>query len=331
MTDQSNQPEQETQQEESSSNNKPKKPRHRDIRARKRPLIAPQPLPNDQQAVTEFNSSLTTRLSMDDMVKRRRLILREYAKGYTTEQLSTMFRLNDEAIEREIAQAFSLVTHYFTKPKPHHTFVRYATFQFDIIRQLQEAHDSIMKAEESQKGGRQVTAAISALRMQSDVMDKVISKGIEFGVIQKSVPDDLAAILRMSSSDLKIELRQEIRTLTILLDSVDDEQVQTFRHKRNDKIDGYKIIRKPLENEKGVIIFGQDWKRKKHLYTTQGQIIPKYKLTDEQKELLDNKEQLLELEQIAIETRAILNSQPNQNQQQIDIPEDDTLIEHFDT
>lgn len=291
------------------------------------PAIIPTQLQDDVKALTEANIGRSNRLTTAASVSRRRLILREYASGRTEEQLAIMFKMKPDAIEREIAQAYSLLTHYFTAPKPHHTYVRYAAFQFEIIRKAQQAYDQIMNPPDIETitidsvtgkdiitltpqpaGGRQTTAAISALRLQSDTMDKIIEKGIQFNVIQQNVPDEIAALLRMSSGDLKIELRSEIHTLTLLLDEVDDEQVLVYRTNQRHNDQGYRIIRKPLIDSNGIIQFANDWKKKTNFYDEQGQKLPKSKLTIDQIELLQNNKDLVELELIANQTQRIINT-----------------------
>jgi hypothetical protein len=87
--------------------------------------------------------------------------------------------------------------------------VRYALHQFKLIRKLDDA----VKRFESEPS-TQYNAMVSALRAQSDLMDKIYEKGHQFGVIQRKQAPAEAGKKRV---DLLKDLRKERKLIDSLI------------------------------------------------------------------------------------------------------------------
>lgn len=214
----------------------------------------------------------------------REQVLEMYTQGKTPEEIARRLQLLPATIERHIAGALDALVRHWAKPSPQHTFVRYAAFQLGIIKKLQAAHDSFMGSEE----GKQYGAAVSALRVQSDIMDKVMDKGAEFGVITTRRAD---SSINMSQTDLRQELKNEIAIMVSLLDKIDTHDTFKARRaaqlKRTNCKPRYLVkIRKVKRDPLGFVTILPDWKFRKQAHKDAGGFIPQHTSTPEQRAIL---------------------------------------------
>lgn len=214
----------------------------------------------------------------------REQVLEMYTEGKTPEEIARKLQLLPATIERHITGALDALVRHWAKPSPQHTFVRYAAFQLGIVKKLQAAHDEFMDAEDSKQYG----AAISALRVQSDIMDKVMDKGTEFGVITNKRADQS---INMSQADLRQELKNEIALMVSLLDKIDTHD--TFKARRaaqlkrtNTKPRYLARIRKVKRDALGFVTILPDWKYRKQSHQDAGGFIPQHTTTPEQRATL---------------------------------------------
>lgn len=197
----------------------------------------------------------------DLVLKRRLKLLEAYSQGRTPEQLASDFKLPQSRIERELKLGLDSLVHHFAAPSPQHAFVRYAVFQLRIVEQLRDTYDSMISDDET----KQYNAAISALRAQSDIYDKIMEQGRTYGVIQQR---PAAASLHQAPADLKQELMVEIRSLVNLVERVDpDTQFRQFRTRlrdRDGRLRSTKVarIRKVRRDPYGFVFAVKDWKLK---------------------------------------------------------------------
>lgn len=213
-------------------------------------------------------------------------VLKQYISGKTKEQIGVSLSIPTERVDRYLNEAMDALVKHWAKPSPEHTFVRYAAFQMGIIEKLQRSYDRFMAAEDN---NRQHSAAIAALKAQSDIMDKVMTQGHQFGVITQRKAD---AAISMSRSDLRTELRNEIELLASLLAKVDNHDTFTRRRqaalqKQGKPTNGTKRllvrIRKVKRNALGYVTAVPDWKFKKQAHQEAGGIIPQHQATPEQR------------------------------------------------
>jgi len=222
------------------------------------------------------------RLAKPIVIARRLNIINAYARGKTVEQIALELNTTEDIVEREITVAVDQLVQYYGKPTPQHTFVRYAVFQLGVIRKLQELHEAFQSAQtkptpqpqqnqqqpktkikQPKQEHRNLTAAVSALRAQSDIYDKILDRGISLGVIQQQSKrsSQLTDLLNATPKDLRLELHTQITTLTAILEKVEDHD--NFKYKtRGRKQTSQRKIKKVKRNPNGFVFASPDWKFK---------------------------------------------------------------------
>lgn len=210
------------------------------------------------------------------LVKARQAqILKMHASGKTPEEIAVAMDLGVNTVSRELNTALDTLIKHYAMPTPEQTFVRYAAFQFEVIRKLEESIDMFRDDSET----KQYNAMISALKTQSDIYDKIMNKGTEFGVIQKKKATDN---VRKKPQQLRVELRKEATILLQLLDEIEEtkEQEETANLKLSKRVT--KIIRKVVtvnnEVQKDVV----DWKYRKRTFDSAGKPVSYGALTEEE-------------------------------------------------
>lgn len=199
---------------------------------------------------------------------RQQQILTQYAQGKTPDQIALSLKMKVEQVNSDIAQATDRLLSHYTCP-PQHTFIRYAVFNLSIIGKLQRAVERFEKDTKTV----QYNSVISALRAQSDINDRILEKGLEFGVVERKQ----ASKAVRHPKDIKDMLKREILTLSSLLDEVDLSisfhsarkhlAVKAERQASEAARSYVPIIIKPLVGPHGVIRALPDWKYPKKPYT----------------------------------------------------------------
>lgn len=190
-------------------------------------------------------------------IARQAKILSLYSEGLTTEQIAIELNTKNHTIEKELTKAIDKFTRHYSQPTSKHTFARYASFQLNIIKKLSNIHDKFI----NDKTTTQYSAAISSLKAQSDIYDKVLIKGIELNVISNE--PTTTKRLRATPTDLKVELTKQLFTMTALLDEV--ESPDNRYHPTGLKYKRLRRIRKVKTDSRGNTI-GKvaDWKERPH-------------------------------------------------------------------
>lgn len=111
-----------------------------------------------------------------------------------------------------------------TKPVEH-TYVDYIISQIKNIKDLTDIINE-HKGEDS----KNVSAAVSAIKVRSDITDKIIEKGQSFGIIHKEASKKEITtgftVANLSSIELKKQITNEIKVLrNIMSDYGDDENI----------------------------------------------------------------------------------------------------------
>lgn len=155
------------------------------------------------------------KLPKEMVIARRILILQEFSRGKSPEVIAYEIGTSEEIVIREIDIALEKIAEEYTHASPAQIFAKYATFQFGVLNKIQKAYERFT-ADTSMKSA---SAQISALKTQSDIYDKIIQKGIDFGIIQhkrkkttqdiqSQNPEQLAAILQQEISEMLIMLKE---------------------------------------------------------------------------------------------------------------------------
>jgi hypothetical protein len=221
---------------------------------------------------------------------RQQQVLALYSDGKTIPVIADMLSMRRQDVSRDLNIALSDMVKQYALPSPEQNFVRLAAFQMGVIQKLRESYETFTADPEA----RQYGAAVSALKAQSEIYDRLIAKGIEFGIIQQSKAKES---IRATPKDLRLELRKEIKTLTILLDEVDNHtNVQSLAvnqpsrmlppHDPKTRSSHTRIMRRVQRNELGVIRAIPDWKYRQTLYDNTGRYKPQYSRTDDDKRFL---------------------------------------------
>jgi len=199
---------------------------------------------------------------------RQQQVLTLYSQGRTPDEIALSLKMQVEQVNADIAKATDRLLAHYTCP-PQHTFIRYAVFNLSIIRKLQQSVERF----ERDKATVQYNSVISALRAQSDIHDKILEKGLEFGVVERK----RASKASRQPSDIKAMIKREILTLSTLLDEVDlSVQFHSARRSlavKEARVAQYQasrytpIIIKPVVGPHGVIRAVPDWKYPKKPYT----------------------------------------------------------------
>jgi hypothetical protein len=222
-----------------------------------------------------------------------------YAEGKTPEQIASVLGMRVVNVKQAIKAAINDLIKHYTDPTPEHTFVRYAAFQFGVIAKLQDACELFMNDERN----KQYNALTSALRAQSDIYDKIVDKGLTFGVIERK---RATGDHRMSKGDLRTALRDEMSVLSRLLDQVDDAtQMASVRVTQTQTTITYAPkLRKPLRDSRGIVRAVPDWKYRSRLWDRDGKYIPIDQHPDNADELLIPRDEYLELQRQLYKSRS---------------------------
>ena len=103
-----------------------------------------------------------------------------------------------------------------------HTYVEYCLAQTACIRDLTEIADEAKKQ-------KNMNGLIGAVRARSDIIDKIIKKGQEFGVLEKKAEEKriVAGIVvaQLSNVELKVAITSQIAELNKLVETYGEEDI----------------------------------------------------------------------------------------------------------
>jgi hypothetical protein len=186
---------------------------------------------------------------------RRTEVLALFSRGYPPNMIARELGCHVTTVEKDIERGTQQLLRYFAEPKVQHTFIRYAAFNLSVIEKLQLLYESFM-ADNSEK--KNYSAAVGSLKAQSDVLDKVIDRGMEWGVIDKR---KASRAVHRTKGDLQQELQHQIRALQDLLSQVTDrKQTKPVTTQKTTKSKGHtRIVRKVRRDAYGIVYLAQSW------------------------------------------------------------------------
>lgn len=196
---------------------------------------------------------------------RQQQILKMYAQAIPVEQIAVQLEVPTASVTKMLNSAIDRMIAHYAHSTPQQTFVRYAAYQMGIVQKLQRTYERYVDDPDV----KQYNAGIQALRSMSDIYDKVMVKGIEFGVIEQRKADRKS--IEGKATDIKGELVAEIVQLQKLVETIDEatQAKSMMQGKANPLgenmvtqtvITYTRMIRKPLKNEYGVVRAIPDWK-----------------------------------------------------------------------
>lgn len=144
-----------------------------------------------------------TKLETKELIE---TIWERLAKGESESDLCEMLGLEPEEYEtKRKAMLIEKASEYKNKP-PEHMFVEYVIWQLRGINDLTELVEKLKVSKTPN-----ANAIVAAIKVRSDVYDKVIAKGQEFGVLRKSAAESKISIGGITLADLTNEkLRTQI-------------------------------------------------------------------------------------------------------------------------
>jgi hypothetical protein len=184
--------------------------------------------------------------------ERRKEILDRYLDGDSSEQIAIDLGFSESYVDGLIGEVLDKISDFYLKSSSYHTFARYAAFNLRLISQLTSATTDLF----AQKTAKATTAAIAAIKAQSDLYDRVLDRGTESGVISLKRPEDPYAEIAGTPDQLRAHLRAQLTELSGLLDNVDTDLVTSSSKKPSRR------IREPLRDEQGVVCIAEDWRVK---------------------------------------------------------------------
>jgi hypothetical protein len=221
-------------------------------------------------------------------------ILKMYSQGKSVSQIAIDLEMPANVVTKNLNTVIDRMIEHYAKSTPQQTFVTYAAFQMGIVQKLQKTYEKYISSDV-----KQFNAGIQALRGMSDIYDKVLAKGIEFGVIEQKKADRKS--IEGKALDIKGELVAEITQLQKLVETIDESTAgRAMLQGKNDNanqggkrtisrtsIKYTRIIRKPLRDKFGVKRTIPDWKYRTKVFVTneEGKAMPVRQgdLTEEQR------------------------------------------------
>jgi len=153
------------------------------------------------------------RFTAEEIRLRRSIVAGLYAENKTPEQIAAELSLPIAQVTKDLGYILEALASYYGSLPPEHTFVRYALFQTRLIRNMQEAADAFLRDPEA----KQFNTYMTSMRAQSDLMDKILEKGIDFGVIKRKKANELVG---KSNKVVIREVQREVMALQDVLKDV---------------------------------------------------------------------------------------------------------------
>lgn len=152
----------------------------------------------------------------------RQELLFHVAQGRPLDEIANEYNIRESTVTRLLGDAIEALFAHHAQATPRDNFARYAAFNLGIIRKLDDLVAEFMEDKEN----RQYSAAVTALKAQSDLYDKVIERGAKLGIIQER---KAGKEVNQSREDLLETLRTERGRMDLLIEEL---EVTTRRRAR---------------------------------------------------------------------------------------------------
>jgi hypothetical protein len=195
---------------------------------------------------------------MEERDEMRARIMVMVAQGMPPALIARDVGIDERSIRRHITAATDALVQFFASPEIHQTFARYAAFNLDLISRLQTMQETFLGHDTDKK---QYSAFVSSIKTQAEIYDRIINKGMDFGVI-----DNKRANRSQSSdkgNDIKVQLQLQINTLNQMLRAVtkdDPPDPKKPKRGRPPKKKYTKIVRKVRRDHLGIVYRIKDWR-----------------------------------------------------------------------
>jgi len=143
-------------------------------------------------------------------------VLRLHLQGTPTEAIAAYLGLDVSVTERYLEHAFASLASHFTSADSLRLFLRYAAVQLNLISDL----DEVIKAwKDNDRDPRGASAVVNAIKLKSDLYDKIYDKGRETHNLKLKTDDSAGDVLRSSPDRIKQTLQQYILQINNILQS----------------------------------------------------------------------------------------------------------------
>ncbi len=161
------------------------------------------------------------------------------AEGHDESDIMDEFGLTITEYEKLKRTMFDEKASELRASPTEHTYIKY------ILEQIQNVKD-LTEIITEHKTSKNVGACVSAIRARSDITDKIIARGQEFGILHKEADKKEIRggfmVAELSSKDLKTVITKELTGLNNMIekygdnDIIDLEPVETHRGPINTKL-----------------------------------------------------------------------------------------------
>jgi hypothetical protein len=172
---------------------------------------------------------------------------------------------DERTVEKYINEGTASILEQFNTPRLPQTFARYATFYMDAIDQLGQTIDDIRRDRSPRK---QWGAAVSAVKARTDLYDKLVDRGMDYGIIDTR---QQRADLQGNVKDIKARLDENIKTLMILRKRIDETDAGFTTRQRSKLLktdDRVRKIKKVKQDMLGIINMSDQAKYPQDLQNT---------------------------------------------------------------
>jgi DNA-binding ferritin-like protein (Dps family) len=174
------------------------------------------PHPDDVAEMCGATAELRAELAL------RQDVLFDWAQGKGTAEIANERYLKEDLVKRLLADATAALYERYSQADPRDNFAFYAAFHLGLIRKLDQLYDEFTEDKEN----RQYSAAVNALKTQSEIFDKILAQGVKVGVIQDKKVEDVNA---KDPDKLIDQLLKEQHTMTLIIEEL---QVTRERQRR---------------------------------------------------------------------------------------------------
>lgn len=146
-------------------------------------------------------------------------LLAKLAEGVTDEVAQAELAISPARFERLKKEVFDLEAERVRSTPTEHTYIQYCLAQMGCIKDL---HDLLKEA----KTQKNANASVGAIRARSDIYDKLIKTGQEFGILEKKPEEKriIAGVIvaNLSNDQLKQAITSAIGSLNDMVSSFGD-------------------------------------------------------------------------------------------------------------
>jgi len=165
------------------------------------------------------------KLTKEDLTELAVTIYDEMIRGSTESEIMDVLGIDSETFQRARRFMLEQRADSIRGKKREHVYVEYVIEQTGNILRL----DRLLSGLDDKK---QYNAVVGAVRLRSDILDKIIARGQEFGIIRKEPQrkELVAGILvaEMSDVDLKKAVMGQINTLNKMVGEYGDVDIMAL-------------------------------------------------------------------------------------------------------